>query len=64
MDTLSLTNELKACSIFHDNQINTNNFKIISSKKDLLMQSLINFFTNRENLDMIIPIIVGKYRIS
>jgi hypothetical protein len=28
------------------------------------MQSLINFFTNRENLDQIIPIITGKSKIS
>ena len=41
-----------------------NNFKLISSKKDLLMQSLINFFTNRENLDKITPIINGKSKIS
>jgi len=54
---LSLSNELKNCSI-------ENNFKIISSKKDLLMQSLINFFTNRENLDNVIPIITGKSSIS
>jgi hypothetical protein len=54
---LSLSNELKNCSI-------ENNFKIISSKKDLLMQSLINFFTNRENLDHVIPIITGKSSIS
>lgn len=53
---LSLSNEYKNCSI--------NNFKIISSKKDLLMQSLINFFTNRNNLDQVIPIITGKSKIS
>jgi hypothetical protein len=41
-----------------------NDFKLISSKKDLLMQSLINFFTNRENLDKITPIINGKSKIS
>jgi hypothetical protein len=40
------------------------NFKNISSKKDLLMQSLINFFTNRSNLDQVIPIIMGKSDIS
>ena len=53
---LSLSNEYKNCSI--------NNFKIISSKKDLLMQSLINFFTNRKNLDQVIPIITSKSEIS
>ena len=53
---LSLSNEYKNCTI--------NNFKIISSKKDLLMQSLINFFTNRNNLDQVIPIITGKSKIS
>ena len=41
-----------------------NNFKIISSKKDLLMQSLIQFFSVREILDTIIPIITGKSKIS
>lgn len=53
---LSLTNEYKNCSL--------DNFKIISSKKDLLMQSLINFFTNRINLDQVVPIITGKSTIS
>jgi len=41
-----------------------NDFKLISSKKDLLMQSLINFFTNKENLNKITPIINGKSKIS
>jgi hypothetical protein len=59
---LSLSNEYKNCSI--TNNIYENNFKIISSKKDLLMQSLINFFTNRNNLDQVIPIITGKSEIS
>jgi hypothetical protein len=58
---LSLSNEFKNCSISNNDE---NFFKIISSKKDLLMQSLINFFTNRENLDQIIPIITGKSKIS
>jgi hypothetical protein len=64
MDTLvlSLSNELKNCSI--SNNIDDYNFKIISSKKDLLMQSLINFFTNRDNLDQVIPIITSKSTIS
>jgi hypothetical protein len=64
MDILSLTNKLQKGNNFEDINLIINNFKIISSKKDLLMQSLINFFTNRENLDMIIPIIIGKYKIS
>jgi len=59
---LSLSNEFKNCSILNNNE--DNNFKIISSKKDLLMQSLINFFTNRDNLDKVIPIITGKSKIS
>ena len=59
MDLLTLSNELKNCSL-----LNENNFKIISSKKDLLMQSLINFFTDRDNLDKVIPIITGKSKIS
>ena len=58
---LSLSNEFKNCSISNNE---ANNFKIISSKKDLLMQSLINFFTNRDNLDQVIPIITGKSKIS
>jgi hypothetical protein len=64
METLSLsmTNDMKKCSI-SDNTFD-NNFKIISSKKDLLMQSLINFFTYRFNLDQVIPIITGKSKIS
>ena len=37
---------------------------MVVSKKDLLMQSLINFFINRVNLDRIIPIITGKSKIS
>jgi len=59
---LSLNNEVKNCGLL--NSIDRNNFKIISSKKDLLMQSLIHFFTNRENLDKVIPIITGKSIIS
>jgi len=62
METLSLCNELKNCSI--SNYTEDNIFKIISSKKDLLMQSLINFFINRDNLDQVIPIITGKSKIS
>lgn len=42
----------------------TVDFKIISSKKDLLMQSLIIFFTNKSNLDQVIPIILGRSLIS
>lgn len=37
---------------------------IISSKKDLLMKSLIHFFSNKNNLNMVIPIITGKSKIS
>jgi hypothetical protein len=59
---LSLSNEYKNCCISNNSE--ENNFKIISSKKDLLMQSLINFFTCRENLDKVIPIITGKSKIS
>jgi hypothetical protein len=59
---LSLSNKYKNCSITNNGY--DNNFKIISSKKDLLMQSLINFFTNRNNLDQVIPIITGKSKIS
>jgi len=42
----------------------TNKFQIISSKKDLLMQSLITFFSNKTNLDKVIPIITGDSVIS
>jgi len=55
--TLSENTEYKNCGL-------VDNFKIISSKKDLLMQSLISFFTNRNNLDKVIPIIMGKSDIS
>jgi hypothetical protein len=60
MDILMLSNNTD-----HKNySIEENNFKIISSKKDLLMQSLINFFMDRCNLDEVIPIITGKTNIS
>jgi len=61
MDILSLSNNLKNCSIVSDK--NKENL-FISSKKDLLMQSLITFFAERENLDQVIPIITGKSNIS
>jgi hypothetical protein len=41
-----------------------NKIKLVSSKKDLLMKSLINFFKKRDNLDQVIPIITGKSKIS
>jgi hypothetical protein len=47
-----------------NNDSENNHFKIISSKKDLLMQSLIHFFLNRKNLDEVVPIITGKSNIS
>ena len=59
---LSLSNSTKNCGIIND--FYQNNFKNISSKKDLLMQSLINFFTNRTYLDQVVPIITGKSKIS
>lgn len=59
---LSLSNEMKNCSI--SNNFYENNYKMVASKKDLLMQSLINFFTNRYYLDQVIPIITGKSDIS
>jgi len=59
---LSSNNEYKNCSIH--NNIDSCSFNIISSKKDLLMQSLIHFFTNRKYLDKVIPIITGKSNIS
>ncbi len=47
---------------------NTIDFKnpnfTISSKKDLLMQSLIQFFSDRKNLDQVVPIITGKSDLS
>jgi len=45
-------------------ELDKNNNTIISSKKDLLMKSLINFFSNKNNLNMVIPIITGKSKIS
>ena len=59
MDIISLSNSLNKCGIVD----NKNNFNI-SSKKDLLMQSLINFFAVKEHLDYVIPIITGKSKIS
>ena len=41
-----------------------NNYKLVSSKKDLLMHSLIHFFKNSDNLNQVIPIITGKSDIS
>lgn len=60
---------LSSCKDFKNNcTINNNidiaNFNLISSKKDLLMQSLIQFFSNREHLDKVVPIIYGKSNIS
>jgi len=63
MDTLSLSNKIDYAKCSIDNA-SINNFKIISCKKDLLMQSLIQFFSNRNNLDKVIPIITGKSTIS
>lgn len=60
---LALSNDIKQCNLTTNN-IDKSNFKIISSKKDLLMQSLIIFFSNRYNLDQVIPIITGKSQIS
>jgi hypothetical protein len=57
---LSLSNDINNISITTEN----NNSKCISSKKDLLMQSLIIFFSNREKLDKVVPIITGKSKIS
>ena len=59
MDIIALSNNLSKCGIVG----NKNNYNI-SSKKDLLMQSLINFFAFKENLDKVIPIITGKSKIS
>ena len=61
MDILSLSNSFKNCSLVSDK--NKDNL-FISSKKDLLMQSLINFFAEKINLDQVIPIITGKSKIS
>ena len=63
METLSLSNKIDYAKCSIDNT-SINNFKIISCKKDLLMQSLIQFFMNRNNLDKVIPIITGKSTIS
>ncbi len=61
---LSLSNEIGKCTIVSNTTHEHGNFKIISSKKDLLMQSLINFFSDRNNLDQVIPIIKSKSKIS
>lgn len=57
---LSLSNDINNVSILTKNS----NLKGISSKKDLLMQSLIIFFSDRKYLDKVIPIITGKSKIS
>jgi hypothetical protein len=59
---LSSNHEYKNCSI--QTNVDCTNFNIISSKKDLLMQSLIHFFSNRIYLDKVVPIITGKSNIS
>jgi len=63
MDILTLSNKVDYTKCSIENGL-VNNFKIISCKKDLLMQSLIQFFSNRNNLDKVIPIITGKSTIS
>jgi len=59
MDVLSLSN-----NSYNKNYGIGTNYNTVSSKKDLLMQSLIYFFSDRNNLDKIIPIISGKSDIS
>jgi len=58
-----LNNQLKNFGIV-DYSSNSSSTTSISSKKDLLMKSLINFFSNKNNLNMVIPIITGKSKIS
>jgi len=53
---LNLGNEFNNCAVINKN--------MISSKKDLLMQSLIHFFSSRDKLEQIIPIITGKSKMS
>jgi hypothetical protein len=60
-DILSLSNN--NCNKNYGFSLSSSNSSV-SSKKDLLMQSLIYFFSNRKNLDEIIPIIHGKSQIS
>ena len=60
---LNLSNNFNNCNIINNYNDNSNK-SIISSKKDLLMQSLIQFFSNKLNLDQVIPIITGKSQIS
>ena len=59
MNVLSLSN-----NSYNKNYGISINYNAVSSKKDLLMQSLIFFFSDRNNLDKIIPIISGKSDIS
>jgi hypothetical protein len=56
ISTLNLGNEFNNCNVI--------NKSLISSKKDLLMQSLIQFFSCRNKLDQVVPIITGKSKIS
>lgn len=57
---LNLQNEIKTYNLTTDEFLNKNK----CTKKDLLMQSLIQFFSKREYLDKVIPIIKGKSYIS
>ena len=59
MNVLSLSN-----NSYNKNYGISINYNAVSSKKYLLMQSLIFFFSDRNNLDKIIPIISGKSDIS
>lgn len=66
MELLNLNNEVNndMCIINDKIDFRNNSTHLVVSKKDLLMQSLISFFMNRDNLDKIIPIITGKSKIS
>lgn len=66
MELLNLNNEINNDMCIINDKIDFRNHSthLVVSKKDLLMQSLISFFMNRDNLDKIIPIITGKSKIS
>lgn len=59
METVENVDTIENADTYYEN-----NYKLVSSKKDLLMHSLINFFKNSNNLNQVIPIITGKSNIS
>jgi len=80
LNTLDKSESMSEMVVKNDiNTLNVNNMEVLNlnpyertvksvtkiySQKDVLMQSLILFFKERKNLNMVIPIITGKSKIS